>query len=66
MHRLSWDDTWGLKLNSLSRVGLDSTLAINWVTEGIDDTAEKAIADGHINDRASSLDDIAFLDLSVW
>ena len=65
VHGLPGNNTRRLQFNSGARVGGDGTLSINRVAEGVDDTAEKAITDGHINDRASPLDDIAFLNFSV-
>ena len=65
VHGLSWDDAWGLQLNSGTFVGVDGTLSIDGVSERVNDSAEQAVADRDIDDRASSLDDIALLDLSV-
>ena len=65
VHGLSWDDTWSFELNSLSLVALDWTSTIDWVTEGIDDSAKKAITDWDIDNGSSSLDNISFLDLSI-
>ena len=65
VHRLSWDNTWSFELNSLSLVTLDWTGTIDWVTEGVDDSTEKAITDWDIDNGSSSLDNISFLDLSI-
>ena len=65
VHGLSWDDTWGLQLNSLAGVGLDWSLSVDSVTEWVDDTSEETVTDGHIDDGSGSLDDITLLDLSV-
>lgn len=65
VHRLSWDNTWCLELNSLSLITLNWALTVNWVTKSIDDSAEKAISDWHIDNGASSLDNISLLDLSI-
>lgn len=65
MHGFSGDNAWGFQLNSSTLIGADRALAIDRVTEGVNDSSEKAVADGHIDDGASSLDDITFLDLSA-
>ena len=62
---LSWDNTWGLKLNSLSLVGHDWTVTVDWLTEGIDDTTKHTWADWDVDNGTSSLDDITFLNLSI-
>jgi len=46
-------------------VAVDGTHSVDRVTEGVDDSAEQALADGNINDGSGSLDDITFLDFSV-
>lgn len=65
VHGLSGDNAWSLELNSLSHVTLDGALAVNGVTEGVNDSSEHAFTDGHIDDGTSSLDNITFLDLSI-
>lgn len=65
VHGFSGDNAWGLQLDSGTLVSADGTLAIDGVTEGVDDSAEHALADGDINDGAGSLHDITFLDLSA-
>jgi hypothetical protein len=65
VHGFSWDDTWGLQLDSGTLSGVDGTHSVDRVTEGVDDSAEQALADGNINDGSGSLDDISFLDFSV-
>src|SRR5205085_280874 len=40
-------------------------LAVDWIAERIDHTAEQALADRRIDDGASALDGLAFLDLAV-
>lgn len=65
VHGFSGDNTWGLQLDSGTLVGGDGTLAIDSVTERVDNSAEHALTDGNIDDRAGSLDDIAFLNLSA-
>ena len=65
MHGFSGDNAWGLQLDSGTLVSADGTLAIDGVTEGVDDSTEHALTDGDINDGAGSLHDITFLDLSA-
>jgi hypothetical protein len=43
----------------------DGTHSVDRVTEGVDDSAEHALADGNIDNGSGSLDDITFLDFSV-
>jgi hypothetical protein len=63
--RLPGDNTGSLKLNSLTFGGIDGTLSINRVTEGIDDSSEKGFTDWDIDNSSSSLDDITFLNFSI-
>lgn len=65
MHGLSGNDTRGLELNTLAHVGLNGTVTVDGVSEGVNDSAEHAITNGHIDDGSGSLDDITFLDLSM-
>lgn len=65
VHGLSGDDTGGLELDTLAHVGLDGAKAVDGVTEGVHDSAEHALTNGHIDDRTGSLDDVAFLDFSI-
>ena len=46
-------------------VGLDRALAVDRVAERIDDAAEQALADRHVDDGAGALDGLAFLDVAV-
>lgn len=62
---LSGDDAGGLELDTLALVGLDGAETVDGVTEGVNDSAEHALTDGHIDDGAGSLDDISLLDLSI-
>ena len=45
--------------------GLDRSLAVDRITEGIDDAAKQAFADGHFDDRARTLDGLPFLDFAI-
>lgn len=65
MHGLPWDNARRLQFDSGTGVFAEGTLAVDRVTEGVNDATEKAITDGHIDDRAGPLDDIALLDLSA-
>jgi len=65
VHGFPRDNARRLQLNSGTLGGVNGTLTIDRVTEGINDAAEKFVTDGHIDDRAGPLDDIAFLDLSI-
>ncbi len=44
---------------------VDRALAVDRVAERVDDAAEQALADRHVDDRAGALDRLAFLDLAV-
>ena len=65
VHGLARDNAGGLGLNSLSLVGDNGTLAVDGLTESIDDTAEHAGADGNVDDGTGSLDNISFLNFSI-
>ena len=62
---LSGDNAWGLEFDSLAHVALDGTVTVNGVSEGVNDSAEHALTNGHVDDGAGSLDNITFLDLSI-
>jgi hypothetical protein len=55
----------GLELGTALLLGVERTLAIDGVAEGIDDTAEKLGTDGDINNFTGTLDGLAFLDKTV-
>src|SRR5262249_19450008 len=65
VHRLARNDAGRLHVNARSLFGLDRSFAIDWITECIDDAAEQPLADGHVDDRASALDGLAFFNLAV-
>ena len=46
-------------------LGLDRPLAVDRIAERVDDAAEQALADRHLDDGAGALDGLAFLDLAV-
>lgn len=47
--RATGQNAGGLDLSTGSLLGVEGTLAVNGVTEGVDDTAEQLRADGHID-----------------
>ena len=49
----SWDNTWGLELNSLSGIGFDWSFTIDWVTEGINDSTKHTISNWDIDNGAT-------------
>ena len=65
MDRLSRDNTWRFQLDSCTLIGQHGALSVDSVTEGVHDSAEHALTDGHIDERSGSLDDVAFLNLSA-
>ena len=65
VHGFPGDDAWRFQLDSGTLVGLHGALTVDSVSEGVNDSAKHALADGHIDDRASPLDDVALLDLSA-
>lgn len=65
VHRLSGDNAWSLKLDSLSHFRLDGAQTIDGVSERIHDSAQHAFSDGDIHDGTSSFDDITFLNFSI-
>ena len=46
---LAGQDTGGLELSTATLGGLEGTLSIDGVTESIDNTTEKTLADGNID-----------------
>jgi hypothetical protein len=46
---LTGQDTGGLELGTALLGGLDGTLSIDGVTEGVDNTSEKSLADGNVD-----------------
>src|SRR3546814_2994204 len=51
-----------LHFHALALGVFDRALAVDRVAEAVDDTAEKALADRHVDDGARALDGVAFLD----
>ena len=64
MHRFPRNDAWGFQLDSGTLISDNRASSVDSVTERVNNSAKHALADGHINDRTSSLDDIAFLNFS--
>src|SRR3546814_18167666 len=62
VHRFPWDDARRLHFHALALGVFDRALAVDRVAEAVDDTAEKALADRHVDDGARGLDGVAFLD----
>jgi hypothetical protein len=65
MHRLARDDAGRLDVDAAAFCRDDRALAVDRVAERVDDAAEQAGADRHVDDRAGALDGVAFLDVAV-
>ena len=63
--RATGKDTRGLELSTTTLGGLDGTLAVNGVTEGVDNTAKQLGADRDIDNLAGTLDSVALLDETI-
>src|SRR5450432_2267688 len=63
--RFARNDAGRLDVDAHPFVGFDRALAVDRITELIDDAAEQALADGGVDDGAGALDGLAFLDLAV-
>ena len=59
---LPGDDAGGLQADPVPLLAGDGALAVNGVTQSVNDTAEDLSADGDINNSSSPLDDISLLD----
>lgn len=62
---LTGENAGGLELGTTLLLAVDGTLAIDGVTEGIDDTAEKLGTDGDIDNFAGTLDGLTLLDETI-
>lgn len=65
MNGSSGQDTGGLQLGLVPGIGLDLALAIDGVTQSVDDSAQHTGTDGDIDNLTSSLDSVALLDQSI-
>jgi len=65
VYGFSWDNTWGLELNSLSLVALDWAETIDCVTEWVNNSTKHTKTDWNIDDGSGSLNDISFLNFSI-
>src|SRR5687767_4479552 len=64
-HRLAIDDAGREAFDRGELLGLDRSLAVDWLAERVDDAPEHGLADRHRDDAARALDDVAFLDRLV-
>ena len=65
MHRAARNDARRLDVDALALGRLDRALAVDRIAERVDDAAEQALADRHVDDGAGALDRVAFLDVAV-
>src|SRR6185436_13004378 len=65
MHGFPRNDTRRLDVHTHPLVGLDRALAVDRVSQRVDDATEQALADRRVDDGAGALDGLAFLDLTV-
>ncbi len=64
-HRLAVDDTWSLALHRRGLTRRHLTLAIQGLTEWIDDTAEQAFTHWHLDDASGALHLVTLADEGV-
>src|SRR5262249_47363157 len=64
-HRFARNDAGRLHVDAAALAGLDRTLAVYRITEGVNHATEQALADRRINDGARTLYGLTFLDLTV-
>jgi hypothetical protein len=62
---LAGQDTGGLELSTATLGGLEGTLSIDGVTESVNDTSEKSLADGNVDNLSGTLDGLTLLDETV-
>ncbi len=65
VNRLTRNDARCLDVDAATFSSNDRAFAVDWVAESIDNTAEQAWTDWNVDDRAGTLDDVAFLDVTV-
>ena len=70
LHRLvnglTLHDSGGLDLDLAELVGIDRTLAVNRLADGVNHAADQGIADRDLDDPAGPLDGVPFLDLGKF
>ena len=64
MHRLAADDARRLHLEAALLGGVQRALAVDGLTEAVDDAPDERVADGHREDPAGRLDRAALLDVA--
>jgi hypothetical protein len=62
---LAGQNTGGLELSTAALSGLEGTLSIDGVTESVNDTSEKSLADGNVDNLSGTLDSLTLLDETV-
>src|SRR5690606_36341695 len=65
MNRLARNDAGSLDVDAATFLGLDRALAVDGIAESVDNTAQQFRTDRNVDDRAGTLDDVAFLDVAV-
>src|SRR6185295_8854209 len=65
VHRLPGNDARCLDLDAAALRGVDRALAVDRVAEAVDDPAEQALADRHVDDRLGAADGVALADRRV-
>ena len=65
MHRPARNDARRLDVDARPALGLDRSLAVDWIAERVNDAAEQAFANRHFDDRARALDGLPFLDFAI-
>jgi hypothetical protein len=62
---LAGQNTGGLELSTAALSGLEGTLSIDGVTESVNDTSEKSLADRNVDNLSGTLDSLTLLDETV-
>merc|ERR1719431_2102804 len=62
LDRLPGDDAGGLQSNPVPLLAADGALAVNGVTQSINDTSKDLVTNGDIHNGSSSLDNVSLLD----
>src|SRR5690606_25275536 len=66
MHRLTRDDAGRLNVNATEFGGFDRALAVDRLTQRVDDAAQKALADRHLHDFTKATYFVPFADFAVF